>query len=86
MAKDASGTANGAVGNLAQTGKTTAGAIKRGDVKGVGTGLAKGTGATVGAAGQGVRTSFPLRSLELTGDSQAGATVSGAGKGLDSTV
>lgn len=58
VAKDASSTANGAVGNLTQTGKTTAGAIKRGDIKGVGSGLAKGTGATVGAAGQGVRMSF----------------------------
>lgn len=61
VAKDASETANGAVGNLAQTGKTTVGAIKRGDIKGVGSGLAKGTGATVGAAGQGVSFFIPSR-------------------------
>jgi hypothetical protein len=39
--------AAGAVGNLANTGKQTAGAVRRGDVKGAASGLASGAGQTV---------------------------------------
>lgn len=63
-AKDVSGTASGAAGNLAKTGKVPAGAVGRGDFKGTGKALAKGTGATVGAAGQGVRFPSMLRTVD----------------------
>lgn len=39
--KNVSNTAGGAMGDLAQTGKDTASAVQRRDIKGVGTGVAK---------------------------------------------
>lgn len=77
-AKNVGGTATGAVDNLANTGKQTAGAIRRGDVKGAATGLASGTGQTV--AGE-------LETLKYLGiDPQADTLTLGAGKGVDNTV
>lgn len=44
----------GAVGDLANTGKQTASAIRQGNVGGAAKGLASGTGKTVAGAGKGV--------------------------------
>lgn len=80
--KNVSSTATGAVGNLAKTGKTTAGAIGQGDVKGAGAGFVKGAGATIGGVGKGVCVSFlggSFRMLILTDRSERLCLVLGKG-------
>lgn len=79
----------GAVGDLADTGKQTAGAIRKGDIKGAASGLASGTGQTVA----GIKISTTPTLIYLTDELRSkgagkgvGSTVSGLGEGVSSTV